>query len=145
MKKISKRITVAAGVIPVRVTENGYEFLMLRTNNFWEFPKGKQEDGEDLLDTALRETSEETNLTPNDLNFKWGKISRQSEKYKKGSKYVVYFIAETTVKDIKIPVNPQLGRPEHDEWRWLNYEEARKISNDRIKAMLDWANGIING
>lgn len=38
------------------------EFLLIHRNGKWELPKGKQEHGEDLADTAVREVMEETGI-----------------------------------------------------------------------------------
>jgi 8-oxo-dGTP pyrophosphatase MutT (NUDIX family) len=56
---------VACGCVPWRKGENGnIEVLMiLRPRGFWEFPKGKQDKGENDAQTASRELKEETNLT----------------------------------------------------------------------------------
>lgn len=54
----------ACGCVPYRTNAQGaVEVLMiLRRGGFWEFPKGKQEEGETDQETALRELREETNL-----------------------------------------------------------------------------------
>lgn len=143
IKKMSKRMIISAGVVPVKQTEDGWLFLMLRRDHYWEFPKGKQEQGEETLETAIRETCEETTLVPEDLHFKWGNISKQTDRYKKGRKYVVYYIAETEVEEIGLPINPTLGHAEHHEWKWVTYEEAKELANERISKIVDWANEVI--
>jgi bis(5'-nucleosidyl)-tetraphosphatase len=42
-----------------------------------------------------------------------------------------------------LPVSAELGHPEHDEFRWLNYEAARPLLVPRVLAVLDWAKKII--
>jgi hypothetical protein len=39
-------------------------------------------------------------------------------------------------------VNPALGRPEHDEYRWVTLEEARLLVAPRVAAVLEWAAGV---
>lgn len=39
------------------------EYLLIYRNGFWDLPKGKQEEGEDIAVTALREVEEECGLT----------------------------------------------------------------------------------
>lgn len=143
MKKISKRIIISAGIVPVRFENRQPLFLLLEHKGYWDFPKGKQEDGENIFDTAMRETQEETTLVEGDLNFKWGKVNKTSDKYKRKPKYATYFIAETEVKEIGLPVNPEIGRPEHESYAWLTYEEAKSILTDRVSKILDWANEIV--
>jgi len=57
-----------AGCVPFRYRANGeVEVLMVlndaEENGHWEFPKGKNEVGESLKETALRELKEETGLS----------------------------------------------------------------------------------
>jgi bis(5'-nucleosidyl)-tetraphosphatase len=135
---------VSAGIVPVKLNNGKYLFLLLRSGNHWDFPKGRVEDDEDILDAALRETKEETTLTPKDLSFNWGKQHKQSDVYKKGTKFAVYFIAETNETNISLPVSEELGRPEHDEFKWVTYKKASKLVNKRIRKILDWANEVIS-
>jgi bis(5'-nucleosidyl)-tetraphosphatase len=50
-----------------------------------------------------------------------------------------WFIAENKVKDLILPINPAIGKAEHNEYRWLSYEEAGRVVGARIQAVLDWA------
>ena len=42
-------------------------------------------------------------------------------------------------------ISPQLGRPEHHEYRWVSPEEARRLLNGRVLAVLDWAERRMGG
>lgn len=140
MQKLSKRMIVSCGIVIVRKSKKkGHKYLLLRSNDYWDFPKGKMEPNEKPLETALREVAEETTLQPEDLKFKWGNISKQSDKYKKGRKFVIYFLAESGKRKITLPVNDEIGRPEHDEYKWMTYEEASEVLVPRVKKILDWA------
>ena len=44
------------------VTNKKGEFLLIRRSGLWDLPKGHQEAGEALEDTALREVEEETGV-----------------------------------------------------------------------------------
>jgi len=135
---------MSAGIVPVQLINGEYNFLLLRSGGYWDFPKGNVESGEEVLDAALREVKEETTISPKELNFKWGKQFKESDKYKKGTKFAIYFIAETDRDKIKLPISKELGKPEHDEYRWVTYTEAKKLVNKRIEKILSWANGIVN-
>jgi bis(5'-nucleosidyl)-tetraphosphatase len=44
---------------------------------------------------------------------------------------------------VRLPVSPELGRAEHDEFRWLGFDEARALLVPRVQAALDWARKVI--
>jgi 8-oxo-dGTP pyrophosphatase MutT (NUDIX family) len=60
----TERELVAAGLILRRITPRGPVWLLLRSSKHgeWGFPKGHQDPGETLVQTALRETVEETGI-----------------------------------------------------------------------------------
>ncbi len=128
--------TLSAGVVVVRRQGDEYLFLLLRAYKYWDFPKGIVESGEDPLDAARREVKEETTIS--DLDFKWGFEFMDTGPYNRG-KIARYYIAETRQDDVKLPVNPEIGKPEHDEYRWVTYEEALKLVGERVKPVVKWA------
>ena len=113
-----------------------WRFLLLRAFRYWDFPKGAVEAGEDPLAAALREVAEESGLTG--LDFRWGERFRETEPYSHG-KVARYYLAESAAGDVQLAVNPELGRPEHDEFRWLDYGAARALLVPRVQRVLDWA------
>ena len=127
---------LSAGVIIVRRQGAGYRYLLLRAYRNWDFPKGVVEPGEDPLQGAIREVAEETTLT--DLNFRWGHDYRETAPYGRG-KVARYYLAETAQTEVSLPVNPELGRPEHDEFRWVNYATARRLLPPRLQPILAWS------
>jgi len=127
---------LSAGVVVVRRAEDGWRVLLLRVYNYWDCPKGLVEAGEGPLDTARREVREETGIT--DLEFRWGEEFIETPPYSKG-KVARYYLAVTHTADAKLPINPQLGRAEHHEWRWLSWEEAEQRVVDRLWNVLRWA------
>lgn len=139
MRKLSKRMTVSCGIVIVRQEADEYKYLLLRSRKYYDFPKGRMEAGEDPLDTALRETEEETTIAPDELKFTWGKDHKQSDTYKKGRKFVIYFLAETKKEKIELPVNEELGHPEHEEYEWMTFEDANKVLVPRVQKILRWA------
>ncbi|HEU4591002.1 MAG TPA: NUDIX domain-containing protein [Steroidobacteraceae bacterium] len=132
----STSTTLSAGVVVVRHTSEGWRVLLLRAYNYWDFPKGVVEPGETPLATAQREVLEETGI--DDLEFRWGGEFIETPPYSK-NKVARYYIAVTRTVDVKLPVNPELGRAEHHEWRWLSWEEAEQRVVERLSRVLRWA------
>jgi 8-oxo-dGTP pyrophosphatase MutT (NUDIX family) len=109
---------------------------VLRAYRNWDFPKGVVEPGEAPLDAAIRETAEEAAIS--DLVFSWGEEYCETAPYGRG-KVARYYLAETAQKPVTLPVSPELGRPEHDEWRWVGFDEAARLLPPRLKPVLAWA------
>ncbi len=110
--------------------------LVLRAYRNWDFPKGRVEPGERPLEAALRETAEEAGIS--DLALRWGDGYCETAPYGRG-KVARYYLAETAQAGITLPVSPELGRPEHDEGRWVSLDEARRLLPARLQPVLDWA------
>lgn len=111
-------------------------FLMLRAYRNWDFPKGVVEPGEDPMAAARREVREETLVE--DLEFKWGELYRETAPYA-NRKIARYYVAATRTEKISLPVNPELGRPEHNEWRWVDCTTAFSLSSARLQPIVRWA------
>jgi len=135
-----KTPTLSAGVVVVRRVANAWHFLLLRAGHYWDFPKGMVDPGEDPLAAAIRETEEESMLI--NLDFHWGHAFTETEPYGK-NKIARYYVAESKTGDVDLPVSAELGHPEHDEYRWLSYDEARLLVVPRVLAVLDWAGKVI--
>lgn len=136
----SKLLCFSAGVVVVRRESTGWRLLVLRSYRYWDFPKGMVESGEALLDAAIRETAEETSIT--DLAFRWGELYCETAPYGRG-KVARYYLAETATETIVLPVSPQIGRPEHDEWRWVSFGEAACLLPPRLQPVLVWARKLL--
>ena len=132
--------TLSAGVVVVRRINEKWLYLLLRAYHYWDFPKGQVEPGEDPLAAAIRETEEETTLTQ--LDFRWGHGFIETEPYGK-NKIARYYIAESKEGDVDLPVSTELGHPEHDEYRWLDYDAARPLLVPRVQGVLNWAGKIL--
>lgn len=124
----------SSGAVVFFVEGNKVLYLLLRAYRNWDFPKGKTEGSESPLEAARREVAEETGLT----SLRFYDDFTETPPYGRG-KVARFYIAESKTKEVTLPVSPELGRPEHHEYRWLPYEEARALLNDRLKAVLDWA------
>jgi 8-oxo-dGTP pyrophosphatase MutT (NUDIX family) len=128
---------LSAGVVVVRKSVDGWRVLLLRVYNYWDFPKGMVEPGEVPLTTARREVREETTI--DDLDFAWGEAFIDTEPYGREKKVARYFVASTQRETISLPVNPELGKPEHHEWRWCDWESAEQLVTMRLFPVLRWA------
>jgi 8-oxo-dGTP pyrophosphatase MutT (NUDIX family) len=127
---------LSAGVVAVRETREGWRFLLLRAFNHWDFPKGMVEPGEEPLAAAIREVKEETGIS--DLEFAWGEIYAETGPYSRG-KVARYYLARTHTADVVLTVIEELGRAEHNEFRWVDYETARSLVSPRVQPILEWA------
>ncbi|HEY7657923.1 MAG TPA: NUDIX domain-containing protein [Burkholderiales bacterium] len=131
---------ISAGVIPARRTPEGWKLLVLRAYRNWDFPKGLIDPGEAPLAAAKREAAEEAALT--DLEFPFGEIYRETEPYA-GGKIARYYLAVTKQERITLPVSEELGRPEHDEGRWVSRDEAARLLPPRLQPILGWAREVL--
>ena len=127
---------LSAGVVPFRRTAGGWRLLVLRAYKNWDFPKGRVEEGEEPIDAAKREATEETGLT--ELEFPYGDSYRETMPYA-GGKIARYYLAETEDELVRLPINHALGRPEHHEWRWVSFDEAEDLLPPRLAVILNWA------
>jgi 8-oxo-dGTP pyrophosphatase MutT (NUDIX family) len=136
-----RRQRLSAGVVVVRSTAEGWRFLLLRAFNHWDFPKGMVEAEEAALEAAVREVREESCI--GDLEFEWGECSTQTGPYSRG-KVAQYFIASTRTIEVDLAINPEIGRPEHSEFRWVSLEEARELVSPRLQPVLKWAAEVLD-
>lgn len=139
--KQKRPVSLSAGVVVVRWINGRVHYLCLRAYKYWDFPKGMVEAGERPRQAAIREVEEETTLTG--LQFRWGEVYRETPVYRQ--KRARFYIAEAPRGRVRLPVNEALGRPEHHEFRWLAYAEARKRLVPRLQDILDWAYRIVEG
>jgi len=128
-------------VVVVSLVERKLKFLLLRAYRNWDFPKGMVEPGEQPIDAAVREVKEETTL--DDISFDWGLVFMDTGPYNKG-KISRYYIARSKERVITLPVSPELGRPEHQEARWVSMERALEMVSPRLEPVVDWAYHVIN-
>lgn len=127
---------LSCGSVVVRATESGWLTLMLRAYHNWDFPKGICEAGESPMDAAIREVGEETGIA--DIDFAWGDRSIDTGPYNRG-KTARYYLARTNQESVEMGIAPELGRPEHHEFRWVNFDEAYDLSAPRVRIVVQWA------
>jgi 8-oxo-dGTP pyrophosphatase MutT (NUDIX family) len=131
---------LSAGVVVVRDLRGSWRFLMLRAYRNWDFPKGLVESGEEPLQAARREVREETLIEA--LHFRWGALYRETAPYSH-KKVARYYIAQTATEAVSLPVRPELGRAEHNEWRWVTFEQGLELCSPRLDPIIRWANETI--
>jgi bis(5'-nucleosidyl)-tetraphosphatase len=130
----------SAGVVVVNIAGPAVQYLLLRAYRNWDFPKGLVEPGEQPLDAALREVREETTLE--NLAFDWGTEFMDTGPYNKG-KISRYYIARSDATKVHLPVNPELGFPEHQEARWVGFDTALHMVSPRLLPVMHWASTTI--
>ncbi len=109
------------------VFNDNYEFLFLRRRDkkdYWEFPKGHKEEGEDELTTLKRELKEECNLTDYKIVDGFRRVSSYINSRNNLRIIVVYLVK--TNQEIKLS-------DEHEQFAWLNKEETRKLFKEMIQ------------
>lgn len=139
---LGKIFARSAGLVVLRRERGEWRCLVLRAYRNWDFPKGMPEPGEDLLHTALRETTEETGLT--ELKLAWGEDFRETAPYGRG-KIARFYLASSEHGDVHLPISPELGRPEHHAFLWATLDEARGLMAARFWPILAWASDIVEG
>lgn len=122
----------SAGVIVFRRAGDECLFLLtlsrLTKRPLWEFPKGGVEQGETLLQAALRELVEETGIPDNEVRLIADFQRTEDYRFTAGDdgkrtlihKQVTYFLGETTREAVV------LSAKESSEFAWLNLAEALK-------------------
>ena len=131
----------SAGIVLFRKEETRKMFLLLHyPSGHWDFVKGKMEKGESPRETAIRETKEETGII--DVTFldnfeEWIEYNFQY-KGELVHKKVVFFLAETKTKEVKIS-------EEHLSYTWKEYNEAMdKTTFDNAKTILTKAQELLS-
>lgn len=127
----------SAGFIVINESFGVKKVLLLRSFDFWDFPKGGIEKNENKICAAIRELKEETGICS--LYLKWGKAFYTTESFGKDRKKVHYFLAESKVIDIILEKNPHTGCLEHDDYMWVTLDEAKNMTVERIRKAIYWA------
>lgn len=141
MSSAAPATRMSSGVVVVSVLQRKLRFLLLRAYRNWDFPKGLVEPGESPIDAAIREVREETTL--DDISFDWGMVFMDTGPYNKG-KIARYYIARSKETHIRLPINPELGMPEHHEARWFDYDKALSMVSPRLQPVMRWAHAVVN-
>jgi len=117
---------ISAGIIIYRKTPEGPKFLLLyHGGGYWNFPKGKLEEGERSFKAAVREAEEETGIKYKDLRFNRDYFKAHDRfVFQRGpdkiSKHVLFYLAETRNAEIRLS-------SEHEGYGWFLYERALQV------------------
>ena len=118
-----------------RDTRQGRRYLVIRSSRdkstiakgktvpeFWDFPKGRLEQGETGVEAAKRETKEEVGVEDLELMTGFKETARYFTRRegKPVPKFVAIFLAK--VKNAGVTLSW-----EHDKYAWLPYAEAREL------------------
>ena len=131
-----KRVISAGAVIFRREQDGGIRFLLLYYGRgYWNFPKGKIEQGERATGAFIREVEEETGLRRQDLKIVPG--FRASERFTFADRYadrherrgqrpmvfkvVIYYLVESRKREVVIS-------DEHEGFGWFTLREALHIA-----------------
>jgi len=111
-------------------------FLLMRHQDRWDLPKGHRERGETLLQTALRETEEETGIESKSIELIDGfsfaieyQVTYQSPIKRIFDKRTTYFLGRMlTCQDINCT--------EHENYRWFPWSPPHQIQSQTIDPFL---------
>lgn len=136
---------ISAGIIIYRKTPDGPKFLLLyHGGGYWNFPKGKLEEGERSFRAAVREVEEETGIKYKDLRFSKDYFKAHDRfVFQRGgdkiSKHVLFYLAETHNPEIRLS-------EEHEGYGWFLYERAmRVIKYKNLREILQQAHDTLSG
>jgi 8-oxo-dGTP pyrophosphatase MutT (NUDIX family) len=124
----------ACGFVLARDGEEGWRYLLL-TSTKWDeagFPKGHVDAGESEIETARRETDEETGLGGLEPlpGFRVDIAYPVERKGRRHEKHAVYFLAKTAGTGIRLS-------SEHSEAGWYGLAEARaRLTHDSARTVL---------
>lgn len=130
---------ISAGIIIYRKTPDGPKFLLLyHGGGYWNFPKGKLEEGERSFRAAVREVEEETGIKYKDLRFSKDYFKAHDRfVFQRGedkvSKHVLFYLAETKNSDVRVS-------SEHEGYGWFLYERAlQTLKYKNLREILKFA------
>ncbi len=142
--------TIAAGIFIVR--KDNMLLVCHPTNHavdFWSIPKGKVEEGETMLEAAIRETYEETNIdltSISESHYNLHELEPVDYGHKKKIIHPFLLLEVTNSRfpwdNIEIKCNSNVpadrgGFPEMDAYKWVSLEHAKLILHATQVACLD--------
>ncbi len=135
MKRDPNDIVRAAGILLIS-EHPSRQFLLMRHRNRWDLPKGHSEENESLLETALRETEEETGIAAEQIRIDPGfqfdveyPVTYKRHGDQIFTKRVRYFLGYLDTK-------PDLSITEHESARWFDWHPPHEIQAQTIDPLL---------
>ncbi len=116
--------------------------------DFFSIPKGKVEVGETMIDAAIRETFEETNIqlkysddfiiyTLNSVGYRSGKKTLHPFLFVEKPNSTFDWVNTEIKCNSNVP-DERGGFPEMDGYQWINLNEAKKLLHEtQVKAILE--------
>lgn len=132
----------SAGVLLFYLKDNKPIFLLLKYSNYWGFVKGLIEENETERDTIKREAKEEANISDIAILPSFRQVISYFFKFKGDtvSKQVIFLLGKVNkeqAENVKISF-------EHQDFKWLGFDEAMKIvKHKNEKELLIKANEFI--
>ena len=130
-------VVEAAGLVLFTRSEPT-QFLLMKHADRWDLPKGHAEPGETILQTALRETEEETGIAASgiciDDSFRF--VTEYYVVGKKRGDYhkrVTYFLG-TIEQTVEHPI--QVCLTEHIGYQWFDWPVTGSIQSQTIDPLL---------
>jgi 8-oxo-dGTP pyrophosphatase MutT (NUDIX family) len=118
-----------AGVIIYRIVSGIPEFLLVETYQkkyAMSFPKGRREKDETVVQTAVRETTEETGLLPTDYHLDTNHFHIETLGYDR-QPHIIYFSGRVHDPDVKLePIDIK----EIKNIGWFTAEEASNMHTE---------------
>lgn len=123
-------------VYPVRTAGKVWEYLLLRRvprpslglRGFWQGVTGGLEEGEELMDAAMRELAEETGFVPSALvqigySYSFPMQDEWRHMYAPGVEEIREHVFAAFVEEQREPAISG----EHDRWEWCTFDRALEL------------------
>jgi len=117
---------ISSGGVIYKVSENNQIKILLlhrKETDSWHLPKGTQNEGEDLIKTAMREVKEETGL---DVDIEKYLGTLPSLKEDGAQKLTHYYLMKPIGRELDIFNHEE----KYDKVEWLEIEKAKKLLSE---------------
>lgn len=140
-------MTISAGIIAYAYYNGEIMFFVGHPggnrNDYWSMLKGQHDEGEELIDTALREFKEESTIDLSKYKDKLVYLGDvQQSKYKTVHAFALNLehISSIDSKKCKSNMTDNCPWPEIDKYRWMSYSD---VISKTHKTHIDFYNKIL--